>query len=336
MFRLSTNKINYREVLGEFSQALQVKLLGNRLVFPPHIADGFLQVEELANGLLVMISDFSMNSNLDFERNNTEEEFYFLRFEHTMSGNYLVTKIEGEEFREQHMERARVFLTCSLMDVGFAIGRGTDTQAIAVQFSREWLAKFLKMETYDKILQHYLALKTKALLFEPLDAEYRRILKEIRELDISHPTHSTILHNRIMMLIERFFFNLYEKRKRLRYRVDLSDEDIQKVRKVERMITEDLKKDCTPINELARMVFISPSKLKNIFRKMFGVPIYQHYLQQKMHEARRMLLSGKYTVKEVGMGLGYNNLSNFSSAFKKEFGILPSNLLREQKTGLTS
>ena len=32
-------------------------------------------------------------------------------------------------------------------------------------------------------------------------------------------------------------------------------------------------------------------------------------------------------VKEVAMELGYSNLSNFTIAFKKEFGLLPSKLL---------
>jgi AraC-like DNA-binding protein len=33
--------------------------------------------------------------------------------------------------------------------------------------------------------------------------------------------------------------------------------------------------------------------------------------------------TGRYTVSEVGGMIGYQNLSNFSSAFKKEFRCLP-------------
>ncbi|OYW19244.1 MAG: hypothetical protein B7Z54_04295 [Sphingobacteriales bacterium 12-47-4] len=32
------------------------------------------------------------------------------------------------------------------------------------------------------------------------------------------------------------------------------------------------------------------------------------------------------TIKEVGMQVGYTNLSHFSVAFKKEFGVLPSEM----------
>jgi len=41
-----------------------------------------------------------------------------------------------------------------------------------------------------------------------------------------------------------------------------------------------------------------------------------------------MLQSGKYSVKEVGHDIGFSNLSNFAKAFKKEFGILPNEMLR--------
>jgi AraC-like DNA-binding protein len=47
-----------------------------------------------------------------------------------------------------------------------------------------------------------------------------------------------------------------------------------------------------------------------------------------MVRAKDMLISGKYTVKEVGYKLGYQNLSNFAKAFKKEYGVLPSALTK--------
>ncbi len=48
-----------------------------------------------------------------------------------------------------------------------------------------------------------------------------------------------------------------------------------------------------------------------------------------MKKARLMLLSGDYSIKDVGYKLGYSNLSNFTLAFKKEFNQLPSIVLKE-------
>jgi AraC-like DNA-binding protein len=45
-----------------------------------------------------------------------------------------------------------------------------------------------------------------------------------------------------------------------------------------------------------------------------------------MQMARDLLLSGDFSVKEVGIQVGYSNLSNFAAAFKKEFHLLPSEI----------
>jgi len=50
-----------------------------------------------------------------------------------------------------------------------------------------------------------------------------------------------------------------------------------------------------------------------------------------MQKARLMLLSGKYSIKDVGYTMGYSNLSNFTLAFKKEFNKLPSEITKEIK-----
>jgi AraC-like DNA-binding protein len=43
-----------------------------------------------------------------------------------------------------------------------------------------------------------------------------------------------------------------------------------------------------------------------------------------MLRARQLLRSKKYSVKEIGVALGFKNLSNFTIAYKKEFNVLPS------------
>jgi len=47
-----------------------------------------------------------------------------------------------------------------------------------------------------------------------------------------------------------------------------------------------------------------------------------------MEKARVMLLSREYSIKDVGYAVGFVNLSNFTLAFKKQFGQLPSDLLK--------
>jgi AraC-like DNA-binding protein len=83
------------------------------------------------------------------------------------------------------------------------------------------------------------------------------------------------------------------------------------------------------IKELSRVAAMSESKLKKVFKTVFGLPIYEYFQRHRMQKAKIMLMSGNYSIKDVGYSLGYANLSNFTLAFKKEFGKLPSNLVKD-------
>ena len=106
----------------------------------------------------------------------------------------------------------------------------------------------------------------------------------------------------------------------------LQQESLYKLMEVESMLVIDFSKAPPTIVDLAGYTNMSVSKLKSSFKRVYGSGIYEYYQRSRMHKARQMLVANGYTVKEVGMKLGYTNLSNFSLAFKKEFGILPSEL----------
>jgi AraC-like DNA-binding protein len=320
---------NLKQFIREMADAMHVPVYDNRVDFPKEIASGYMRVDELPDGLLTLCINNQLNTELHFERTDSEEERYMLRFEHLTFKRPLLTKIDDETVKNDEGERKTVYLTCSMIPFGYYAPKGTTTNSVLIELSREWLGKYLRMDTYDELLKEYLRLKTASLLFEPLDGEYQLMLDEIAELDKDHPAYDAQLQNRILYLVERFFTNLYEKRNQLRYKIRISKQDIENIRKVESLITKEPTAECPSINELSKKASMSPSKLKALFKDIYGRPIYQHYQHHRMMKARSMLLSTNCSVKEVGLFLGYANLSNFSTAFKKEFNILPHELLKE-------
>lgn len=82
------------------------------------------------------------------------------------------------------------------------------------------------------------------------------------------------------------------------------------------------------IAELSRLSGLSMLKLKRGFREQFGSSIYGLFLHERMHEARKRLLSSSATVMEVAIDMGYSNASHFAAAFRKQFGINPGELKR--------
>ncbi len=67
---------------------------------------------------------------------------------------------------------------------------------------------------------------------------------------------------------------------------------------------------------------MSATKFKNLFKAVYGTPVYEYYQQKRMQQAADLLSRG-LSLKEAGLKVGYNNISNFSAAFKKQYNVLP-------------
>jgi AraC family transcriptional regulator len=82
------------------------------------------------------------------------------------------------------------------------------------------------------------------------------------------------------------------------------------------------------IDELARLARVHPGHLAREFRIRFGMPIATFQRQRRLQAAACSLIAGLPTV-EVAYAAGYAAQSQFTTAFKKAFGITPAQYRRE-------
>ncbi|WP_442941704.1 helix-turn-helix domain-containing protein [Nostoc sp.] len=78
------------------------------------------------------------------------------------------------------------------------------------------------------------------------------------------------------------------------------------------------------ILELSQMVRVSDRTLKRGFRELFNTTVFGYLTNKRMELAQQWLQQGTHTVKEVAMLVGYTNPVHFAVAFKRQFGITPS------------
>lgn len=102
----------------------------------------------------------------------------------------------------------------------------------------------------------------------------------------------------------------------------LSREDRLRLLRARDLLLSDLAAPPT-LSELSSASGLGLLKLKRGFRTLFGNSVYGLFMQERMLEARRRLLRGGSSVTEVATGLGYTNISHFSAAFRKRFGMNP-------------
>lgn len=327
MFQFDYAYTDYEQLMNELAQRLNVPVENHQLIFPEPVASGSLIFARLPNGINVNIINCRMNQDWLLCRRKIREEFYTLRFHELAIPDTLEIRIGDERLRESHTTRSVAYLTDSLVDWAYVMGKGTVYKGIDILLDAKWLADYLGIDDISDVLTTYLSLQVENVHREPLDSEYRRLMQEVTDVEDDNPMRLAVIQNRIMLLIERFFLRLYERKKNSYFNIPLSKADIGRVMQVEAVLTKDVFEPAPTISQLARMVSISESKLKKDFKLIYGVPVYEYFQKVRMQAAKDKLLAGGHSVKEVAMELGYSNLSNFTIAFKKEFGLLPSKLL---------
>lgn len=109
----------------------------------------------------------------------------------------------------------------------------------------------------------------------------------------------------------------------------LKKADIEKMHQAKEIISNNLSTPCSLIN-IAQQVGINEFTLKKGFKEVFGTTVFGFWNDIKMQEAKRLLLEQSLTVSEVSEQIGYKNPQHFSTAFKKYFGISPSQLKSKQ------
>ncbi|RZL34936.1 MAG: AraC family transcriptional regulator [Pedobacter sp.] len=77
------------------------------------------------------------------------------------------------------------------------------------------------------------------------------------------------------------------------------------------------------LEEVAFLCNMSASTFKRKFISIYQESPGKWFQQKRLNKARELLLNNKATPSEIYMEFGYDSLSNFSTAFKNEFGYSP-------------
>lgn len=86
------------------------------------------------------------------------------------------------------------------------------------------------------------------------------------------------------------------------------------------------------ISQLALQVEISERTLRSGFQEVFNTTVVGYINLLRMEKAELLLRERKLSISEVANLVGYSHLGNFSTAFKRQFGITPSQCMAGKKS----
>lgn len=81
------------------------------------------------------------------------------------------------------------------------------------------------------------------------------------------------------------------------------------------------------LEDLARIAAMSPSSLRSKFRQAYGQSVFDCLRERRLTLAREYLAQG-LSVQQTALRCGYRHPSNFTTAFRRHFGVSPRCLAR--------
>lgn len=317
----NSNQVYLNEWLNGFCKYLHIHPENSKVEYPHSFATGFAKVHNIESGLSYRVVDYSLNTDFIFTRKPSENFFLLIYFYQYTNVNKLFISVNDEIIIDTTENNFSAVLTAnSLSSQRLELSKGTSVKGLTIQLTEEWIKE--KIEIPDSL--DYGIFQKKNIFKDFLTAKTQRLLNEIFVNNSISPTPGLYLNIRVQRILEEFLRNLIHSNFS-QNPLSISKEDFQSILKVEALLVENYKSVFPTIENLARIALMSETKLKNVFKKAFGMGLYEYYQKNRMHKAKELLAMNTYTVSEVGSMIGYQNLSNFSNAFKKEFGHLPKN-----------
>lgn len=85
------------------------------------------------------------------------------------------------------------------------------------------------------------------------------------------------------------------------------------------------------LSQLSQSLSLSINKLEFGFRELYGTTVFGFLKEYQMQKARLLFEEADMNVSQVAWAVGYVNVSHFSAAFKKRFGIQPKTYLKSAR-----
>jgi AraC-like DNA-binding protein len=160
----------------------------------------------------------------------------------------------------------------------------------------------------------------------PMSPQMYNIVNDILNCPLSGNLRSLVLEAKLIEFIALQLNHLVkEEHNRGAQKMKTSDKDA--LHALREFLHQTFTKDHS-LKTLAMTFGLNEFKLKKGFKELFGTTVFDYLHDLKMEYAKQLLAAEDAFVSEVSGIVGYKNPNHFSTAFKRKFGINPTQLRR--------
>lgn len=315
---------NFEKWTSDLAQQLNTAVNERVLTLPSYLGAGTIQARNINPHLSYAVMNCKLDADLELNREPGTPGFV-ISFNLVEVQKELLVGHRQQLITDKRPFRNDIFLTDAQDSAYMRISAGSTVKRLLIFCSHELAKQFLPHDFYEKLGTFA---RENSMSEHPLfiNLSHRTMLKELFELKANDPLTPIRMLSGIMHLIEKFLFSFLRQEQAALPRT-VKKNDLESMQHVEQILSGKLE-GFPSLESLAQEVFMSTSKLKNLFKQVYGHTLYDYYNKSRLQRAKELLLTGQCSIKQAGSEIGFSNLSHFAKAFRKEFGILPRDLVK--------
>ena len=246
--------------LDKFAKRLNLEIIDNVLSLPPQYGSGFAKIINIDDDLLVIIHSYCLNEpvSISCKATNTDNNLITFQFiSHQESDNNYLSNIQ---------------VLNDTIDVHHNIEKNTPICYVIVKIKIKKLISMLGFTSDTPEITTFADHLNRPFVYqEAMTLEMKEIIRELSGNSEHGKLEKFYYKIRVMELIYQFFIR-FSRRATYDF-TNVSKNDIEKILSLESLILHDLK---TPpkLSELAHSICMSESKMKQLFKKIYGDSIY--------------------------------------------------------------
>jgi AraC-like DNA-binding protein len=305
------------EWLQKVAESFNSTIEENRVTMNPVQGKGYVELHSVETGFDLALTDIVRYKDFTYYREKSDYNGVMIKY--LVETPTVFSLINIDEEKHIIREEGIYFSTSDYPETVYTKA-GYRYKILTILLSFDWISKYHK--DYSFILNAD-TIGHSVFAFEKVNTHIQQLVSNIFDTCETEPAYKEFRVKAYEIELLTRIIGLFDYRKNIPYKESIRNKhDMDVLFKIRGRLIENFEEECPTIQFLCDEFGLSITKLKNNFKAFFGKPIHQYYQQERMNYAKLLLENGA-NVSEAGYKIGYTNLSKFTLAYKKAFGISP-------------
>ena len=304
-------------LLTAFAESFKVPVFKHSLNIPASMGKGFIKFIEVETGCKLALHHYTL-----------KQTFHLRRLPSAAPGDLVSIVFNSNEVptdsgtdRENALQFLKangsaIQVSSSSLGTETLFAKNAEVYFAVIGIKASLLASMLNIERQHSLLQKIFNNSGSFFFHENMSADAKNILKQLSTMNEQDELSRLYYKIKVQELLYGLFRKLLA-RGRSQHSI-INKSDVEKLYTIRTAVLADLSMP-PKLKDLAKMAGMSETKMKQLFKQVFGDTIYNYYQRARMEEAAFLLRQAGYSVSETGYHLGFAKLASYSMYLKSRF-----------------